>query len=275
MDSLIKLIRLEEDTFAYVCRDTDENNADIFKTELEEYIRKIKELVDSDFEAISDKKFFDLLSNIYDITLEEEDYLEMFSRLYNRDYSYATELKTDMIYKDRADEGHAKDYSWWQQLYQASYYVAIDSDCELDDNKVYTRDELLELSDKHSIVLMHENSDELDDLSGLSETEEYNPLRTADVRIESYSNNITQFALEHFDVFAQILREKYTRKVVIQDLINYMNLLVYDINQVINSAESKSKDYSGIGKLCKEWYLTSGVKEEVASLQRKLKENKN
>lgn len=58
-------ISLAEDTYAYIGRVSDEENAEEFKTKLQGYISILKEVVESDFDELTDRELFELLSKLY------------------------------------------------------------------------------------------------------------------------------------------------------------------------------------------------------------------
>lgn len=278
MDSNINYIKLYGDTFAYAGRGSNEENAEIFKNQLNEYITLIQKLADSNFDKLSDKELLDLLCEFYNIRLEEEDYLEMFSMLYGHEYYYATLIPTTMVFEDRAEEGHRRSFDYWNQKYQVYYYAAISEDYDIDaePGKVFTREEIIDLANNHDIVLMREHIEPYDrDEFDSFEEDEYDSVKTNDITIESYSDNISDFALEHIDVLGKILRKKFTRKLVLKDAYYHVQNLVYDIRQVLARVDSDDKDYAQTARLCKEWYESSIEKQTVMELQRVLGENKN
>ena len=59
MKSERKRMSLLEDTYAYFGRSSDEENAEEFKREVKEYIRTIKEIVEADFEKLTDKELYE------------------------------------------------------------------------------------------------------------------------------------------------------------------------------------------------------------------------
>ena len=63
----LRKVSLLEDTYAYTGRISNEENANIFKKRIENYIEALKKIVDADFDKLNDSELYDL---IYDYDYE-------------------------------------------------------------------------------------------------------------------------------------------------------------------------------------------------------------
>lgn len=269
MKSERKRMSLLEDTYAYIGRSSDEENAEAFKNEVKNYISTIKEIVEADFDGLTDKELSELLTKVYNIYLDDKDYLEILSKRYNKEYTHFYRIPTTLTFYDTKQEGQGINFSWWPQLYQIYYNVVATNDVNFDCNKIYTKDEIKEMVDTKDIVILKQESEEIMDNQEF-EKEEYEELSILDIDINDYGNNISQFIINNYQLFGEILRKKFTKKNVLNDMKKLINDLEDDINAIFYYANSNDTLNYNISRICKEWFDTSNDKKEYEFLQKKL-----
>ena len=264
-----KRMTLLEDTYAYIGRSSDEENAEEFKREVKNYISTINEIVEVDFDRLTDKELYELLTKVYNIYLDDKDYLEMLSKRYNKEYTRFYRIPTTFTFYDTKQEGHGINFSWWPQLYQIYYNVVATNDVNFECNKIYTKDEIKEMVDTKNIVILKQESEEIMNNPEF-EKEEYEELPILDIDINDYGNNISRFIINNYQLFGKRLREKFTKKNVLNDMKKLINDFQDDINAIFYYANSNDTINYNIARICKEWFDTSNDKKEYESLQKKL-----
>ena len=273
MKSERKRISLLEDTYAYIGRLSDEKNAEEFKKEVKGIISTINEIVEVDFDNSTDKELYELLTKVYNIYLDDKDYLEILSKINNKQYTHYYRIPTTITFYGTKQEGHGNNFSWWQQLYQVYYNVVATSDVNFDCNKIYTKDEMKEMVETKNIVILKQETAEITDYPEF-EKEEYEDLPILNIDINDYGNNLPEFIINNYQLFGELLRKKFTKQKVLKDMKKSINDLQYDINVLFNYANPNDTVYdtvySNIARICKEWFDTSSDKEEYESLQKKL-----
>ena len=75
-----KKVSLARDTYECVGLSSDSVNAQIFKNKIKEYISMLDEIIESNFDKLTNKELYELLSKIYCISFDEMDYLKMLSK---------------------------------------------------------------------------------------------------------------------------------------------------------------------------------------------------
>ena len=264
-------ISLAEDTYAYIGRASDEENAEEFKTKLQKYISILREVVESDFNKLTDKELYELLSKVYGISLDDEDYLKMLSMYNNKKYTFIHRIPTTMTFKDRANEGHGRDFSWWEQLYQVYYLAATSDTFEFDYNKTYSKEEIKKLTADKNIVLLKREEEAIDSIRG---QENYESIPTLDIDINEYGDNISKFVLDNYSLFGQLLRKRFTKKTVLNDMKKMIDELTEEMQEIFSDTKSSDPNYSGTARVCKEWFDSSAEKVEYQGIQKTLRQKK-
>lgn len=267
-------ISLAEDTYAYIGRASDEENAQEFKTRLQQYISILKEVVESNFDKLTDKELYELLSKVYGISLDEDDYLKMLSKFNNKQYTFIHRIPTTMTFTGRATEGHGRSFDWWDQLYQVYYLAATSNTFKFDYNKTYSKEEIKKLSADKSIALLKREEEAIDSNRDFIQ-EEYEPIPTLDIDIKGYGDNISSFVLDNYSLFGQLLRKRFTKKTVLKDMKKMIDDLTEEIQEIFSDTQSSVPNYSGTAKACKEWFDSSSEKTEYQSIQKILKQTNN
>ena len=264
-----KKVSLIENTYAYTGRVSNKENAEEFKRQIQKYISALKEIVEANFDTLSDKDLYKLLTKVYDIYLDKEDYLKIISKYNNKQYTSFHRIPTTITFYDTAKEGHGKNFSWWKQLYQVYYIAATSDDIEFDYNKIYSKEEIKKMLYVKNIVILQKETEPIEDNPNFKQ-EKFEPLPILDIDIKDYGNNMSQFVLNNFYLFGEVLREKFTRRKVLKDMKEFIEILNKEIKDVYSDAQSNEYIYSGIARICKDWFESSEEKKEYQSLQKKL-----
>ena len=262
-------IKLMEETYAYAGRASDEENAEEFKTQIKKYISILKEVIESDFDKLDDKALYELLTKIYDIRIDEKDYLNILSKYNNKKYTRFCTLPTSITFYDTKTEGRGTNhFDFWEQLYQVCYVVAISDDFKYDYNKTYSKEEIKKFITDKSIIILKEKSRDIDD-SLCPVKEEYEVIPSLRIDIYDYGHN--KFILNNLNLLGDILREKFTKKKVLKDVRKTINDLNDEMKSIFDDTQLNDYYYSGIAKVCKEWYGSSEEKAEYEELQKQVK----
>ena len=264
-----KRVCLIEDVYAYAGRASDEENVKTFKTEIQKYINILKDIIETDFKCLTDKELYELLSKIYSISLDKEDYLKMLSKYNNKNYTFIYKMPTTMTFEDIITEYDAGHFDSSIQLFQVYYVIAASDNFKFDYNKVYSKEEIRDLLLNKNIVILNESSEAV--YVGESFVQEkYKSIPTLDINIEPYGDNISQFVLNNFSLFGKLLRKKINKKIVLKDIKEIINDLNVEIQDIISDAQSNKILYSDTAKMCKDWYESSEEKREYQNIQKKL-----
>lgn len=274
MDAERIRISLVEDTYAYIGRASNEENAKEFKTRLQQYISILKEVIESDFDKLTDKELYELLSKVYGISLDEDDYLKMLSKLNNKQYTFIHRIPTTMTFTSRATEGHGRSFDWWDQLYQVYYLAATSNTFKFDYNKTYSKEEIKKLSADKSIALLKREEEAIDSNRDFIQ-EDYEPIPTLDIDIKGYGDNISSFVLDNYILFGQLLRKRFTKKTVLKDMRKMIDELTEEMQEIFSDTKSSNPLYSGTSRVCKEWFDSSSEKTEYQGIQKILKQTNN
>lgn len=259
-----KKIKLADDTFAYIGRASNLENVNVFKNELSNYIKILNDIIEIDFNKINDKELYILLSKVYDISLDENDFLELLSKCYNKQYNYIGTIKTDMVYTDIKTEGYGNGFSWWRQSNQVNYKAAISGGYKYDYNKIHSKAEIKKLVLEKKIVIFSIETYPIKELK--SNFEKYESIPMIDI-----TNDVnSKFIQENYSLFGKLLRKKITKKRVLLDVKKQINDINYDLDTIFKQTPYSSNDYLEIGKLCSDWFVSSNEGKEYQNILKKL-----
>ena len=268
-------ITLREDTYAYIYRKSEQEIFEIFKNTLKKYINIINDLVNKEFKKLSDQEFYDLLCKVYSISLTEEDYLKILSKRNNKKYNRFTEIGTCMTFNDTATEGRVKNFSYWKQLYQVRYIVAVSEDINIEYDSILRKKDIKKMVEDKSIVIVERKTIPINNKLNINETVENIP----SIKLNhSYSNSTygrmtgSIYKDDNFPIIISMLRRKFTKKRILKDMKDYVEELQDEMEIVLSYSQS-GYTYSEVSKLCNEWYAKSEEKEKLNILQRKINNN--
>ena len=176
-----------------------------------------------------------------------------------------------MIFVGKASEGHGRSFDCWIQDYQIYYLVVASEEFDFDYNKIYSIAEINELVSNKTIMLLKEDSEAIDDYVEFA-MEGYQSLETLDINITGYSDNISKFINDNYSLFGDLLRKKFPKEKVLDDMKGLIEELDDEINNVFFSSNNPSDYlYFETSKKCKEWYELSSEKEEYQNIKKRLK----
>ena len=270
-----KSITLTEDTYAYIYRTSGQEIFETFRDALKKYINIIDDLVNNDLRKLSDEEFYDLLCKVYSISLTEEDYLKILSKKYNKKYNRFTEIGTFMTFNDIATEGHGRDFSWWEQLYQVRYIAAVSEDTEIEYDSVLRKKDIKKMVEDRSIVIVEIKSRPINNKLNINEKFENIP----SIKLNCCYSNVPYGRMtssiykdDNFSIVISMLRKKFTKKRILKDMKDYIEELRTEMEIVLSNSQ-QGYPCSEVSKLCNEWYDKSEEKEKINILQRKVNEN--
>lgn len=266
-----KKISLARDTYECIGLSSDPENALIFKTKIKEYISILNEIIESNFDRLTDKNLYELLSKIYCISFDEMDYLKILSKHNNKKYTHIHKLPTTMVFSDIATEGHGKSFDWWNEFYQVYYVAATSDQFKFDHNKTYSKKEIKKLLSDKSIVVLKCDKKEIDDNQNFVQ-EDYEPISPLNINSENYIDNASTFISDNYG--GKLIRKKLTKKVVLKDIKKIINILNNEIEDILSNAKSQDPYYLGTSIICKEWFESSEEKKKYQNIKKTLKKIK-
>lgn len=250
-------ISLQEKTFENIYRDSNKENAQKFKLYLKTIISDIKEVMDADFNLLSDQELYILLNKIYNISFDEDDYLKMLSEKYKKNYVCSTNIATTMTFQGIKTEGQGKTFDYWSQLFQVHFKIIATQDVKITD-KPFTKNELKKLIENKSILILSEYEIPIEEIT--FEKEEY----------ENFPLLETSTWIDNVRCYGKLLRQHISKKDVLKDLRILLYELEIELNSVFQGENATCVDYPEIAGLCKEWFDKSEVKKEYLWLKREL-----
>lgn len=266
-------ISLVEDIYAYWNRASEKDIFNMFKEKVHKYINTVNSIVNTDFEKLSDEEFYDLLCNLYSINLTEMDYLKILSQVNNKKYNRFTEIGTYMTFPGTVTEGHGHDFSWWEQLYQVKYIIAVSEDINIEYDSIFSKEDIKSMIENKNIVIVNNTSVPLDLHNNPNfKQEEVETLPSIHL---NFSRTFDEFdgtisKKFNFPIVASMLRRKFTKKKVLDDMRNYIDKLQAQINEVLSYFQHNQSVYIEIFKLCSTWFENSEEKQVYNSLVKKL-----
>ena len=124
--------------------------------QVENYMNMFQKIAEADLNQLSDEEYYQLLTQIYSITLDKKDYLEIFSELYKKEYTNFYLIATKMTLEDTETTGYHHSFDWWKQLYQVYYIIAATS--KMAENKNFSKNEMKKMLQNNEIVILCEKT---------------------------------------------------------------------------------------------------------------------
>ncbi|MBR5227246.1 MAG: hypothetical protein IKV94_01225 [Clostridia bacterium] len=258
-------INLTAEAYVYVGRCEAEEILKIFKEELRKYIYIIKRFAVEDLKKLSDDEFWELVKEVYSVKLLERDYLKLLSKKYKKEYYKFVEINTSMVYEQTETEGKGKNFSWWQQLYQVRYVVAVSSECKVSYGDLFTKAEIEEKVQNNDIVLVRLQCEPLNGTISF-EKENFQEFEITELGVFNYEGKIFGYVEknENFHSVISLLRRALNKKRIRKDMADIIEELKFRIHEIITD---KFVDYySEISRMCNDWYELSQEKKEVEAL---------
>ena len=265
MKAEIKKPNLLEDTYDYIDMKNINASLNAFQRQVESYMNILNEIIDADFDNLTDHELYELLTKVYDIFLEEEDYLKMLSSYNHKNYIFSHKIETTIItYNLQAD-----DESSPLEIYQVYYTVAVASGFRFRASKKYSQEELKKLIDSKKIVILGQELISIVNDQDLT-NKESNLLPTLNINIRNRSSNMSEFVNNNFELFGELLRKKFPKRIVLKDMQQIVKNLSEQIQKIL--AERNSEDYlfKELGIMCHKWFTTNKSKE-YQNIKRRLR----
>lgn len=242
-----------ENIYDYLYRINNDEIIERFKIIVNEYFNIINKLLEVDIDDLSDEDFYKLLTKFYDINLDSDDYLEILSQYNDKKYVNYGIIPTNMTFYDIVSEGHGKNFSWWEEELQACYHVAYSDNFKIDMDRLYTKDEIKELVSNKEIVILKEEDIPLTYNDNFT-YDKYEFIPSLNIDISYYSNNMSQFLINNFNLFGKILRKNFTNKKILSDIKKSMYVFKKEIEEVILYLKSDKLINSQVGIACENWF---------------------
>ena len=106
------------------------------------------------FNSLSNMAFFESFRMFYRVPVDKVKQ-DILTSMFKKPKKYV--IKSNDIIENLESEGHGRDFSWWREHYRAEYVVYAE-DGSLDENKVYTKQEIKELAESKKIIVMGKQS---------------------------------------------------------------------------------------------------------------------
>lgn len=126
------------------------------KKEYERLLRvknKFEELI-KNYDNLSNMEFFEMFRTFYRVPVDKIKQ-DILTSMFKSPKKYT--IKSNDIIENLESEGHGRDFSWWTEHFRAEYIVFAEEGC-LDENKVYTKQEIKELAESKKIIVMGKQS---------------------------------------------------------------------------------------------------------------------
>lgn len=233
----------------------------------------IKRMMEVEFKNLSNEEFYDLISNFYKVYITKKEILDIVSKVSGVRYDKFERLKSRMAFKSLVTEGHGRDFSWWEETYEASWCVATLEGFKLDPEYNYSKEEIRELVRNKKIVSFGRYAHDVGfDPELPYEKEELEKIEIPEVKLEYDNvedfvewNNIfklddlkpgdTDFSKSVQSVAVSLLRRRLNKKRVLKDcssIIAFLDENIHMIDDVVENGyymdEGKKDEYLGISQ---------------------------
>lgn len=267
-------ISLHDNTYACANNLSNTENITKFKKQVRKYISILNKIIEADFDKITDKNLYNLLTKVYSIKLTEEDYLEMFSISNGKKYSKIRQIPTTQTFYERNAIGHGNCFDWNIQLYQIFYVVAISDEMKFDYNKTYSKAEIKKLASEKTIVILKEKTMPIEENTNFNQ-EKYEVMPSLDIEIKSSEYNISNYVMKNFSLFGNLLRKEFKKKNVLKDIKELLDAIQNDMERIFSHTDSQDWCYAQIATRCKNWFDSSNEKCEYQNLQKRIRHKIN
>ncbi len=220
---------------AYVDLDVgNQINFNTFKNGIEEllYRTEICSKLISNIDKYSDEEFYNLLlSFAYIKEWDENDYYNVLGLAYNLKFIGDTVIKTSMHYNVQKSEGHGNNFSWWDEDMGIDLKVLYTEGFEVDEDHVYTVDEIKKLLDDKKIIILCEEERDFDFDEDSYEHEEYFMF---DYAYEDYNIYFEFFGEEgkYYKYTLKYIRSMVGKKELLKIYKEYLNYSIKEINEI-------------------------------------------
>ena len=201
------------------------------------------------------------------------DYYILLSKINHQKFSEFKRIEANMTYNGFAQEGHGRDFSYWEETYRVCYIIAV-KDGTVIDEKIYSYEELNNMINNMEIVIIKGYTKPVgkkndDDIS-------YKPLPILDLGIDNYSEYDMSGGVykdKYFDERVSIIKKRISKKKLLKDIKQCILELQRDIWDVTHRQEKTTNGWelSNYSRLINEYYENSENKELLDNIYTKLK----
>lgn len=228
---------------------TNKERLSLFRDEMKKHLANLKELIETKPDELSGEEFYKRMFQIYSIILESNDYLEIISRLYGRNYNSIWNMDTNMIL---SNQSKGTDLGCWRQYKRISLNVAKARKMMtyLPKRKGfvegYTKEEIQRLLANGDIIILKENDNIIEsEFSFPSEKYEQFPSLDLDVTDNNYDGTKT-FISDNYELIGALLQEKLSKRRMFTDAKKLAISVDQDVDKLLTA-----KDNSGrVAKVC-------------------------
>lgn len=187
------------------------------------YLNKVSTLTEliCNRKNLTDRQFFNDLQNVFDVTLDNNDILNILSTSYKKKFIGFKTITTSMVSTVTHSEGFGHSFDWWEGDVQTIYKVAYTEDANITD-RIYTVSDIKTLLKENRIVIVNEDVADCD--NKLEKEEEYHHFKV--INIENFLFESSQF----YDASTKYIRSKIKTKKLMEYLGNYLDELLSEID---------------------------------------------
>ena len=194
----------------------DSTNVDRFHNLLRKQDQRLKRMYNADLEKMNDNEYSAFVRNYYNITLDKDEYIDIYNETDNKEYNYYADFKTNTYTEipifTRNEGIHSP---WVLDNAKISYEVLLDKKIPFDGNKEYSLEELDKLIQDRNIILLdvkYHVEDEIDN----------NHIYVDRIYPIQFLENCYNTDSRYFKVFINKMRLILTNKRKLEDLKNYL-----------------------------------------------------
>lgn len=210
-------------------------NRDIHDLSIENsynYIKEVLNLLEEKYSNIDPNRLFNVIKRLYNITLDDNDYLEYVNYTTNKNYDKVVDVKTSYVFSDIQSEGHGRDFSWWTVKYRLLFKAVTTKDFNA--KKVYSYEELKELVDTDKVVLVNRLTKEVSDTSRVKQDERF--LNLKHLAKNNYEVNVNDIdpKNECFIYFMNQFRKNKNKTQLFRDVKSFAFYIKEDVEHLLN-----------------------------------------
>lgn len=238
----------------------------VFRHEITRTIESLEDVLQSNLDDLDGAKIYEKLEKAFEIHIEDDDYLEMFSKKNGREYIACTDIATSaafkVIFEPKVD-------------WMLSFRALVAEGVELE-NRPYSLAELEEMVSKKDIVLLHNIPEEISDDSTENITyftrEQYQRLHCYEL-YEEWPLNRERFIDANPELFKGAFKKSITRSKLIGCAKDVLEELEEEVKDVLEADPIDEND-SEVIRVCSEWYNEFSQGNEFVQLTKALTNEK-
>lgn len=253
MKLTLKKIRLKEITLEDISTNSNQCDVQKFIDYLEEHLRKANDLLDCKIESLSDIELYKKLKEIYDFTIDKNDYLRVLSKTYGKHYTDFILIRTNMV----DDDGN-------NIMYQTA---AVPSKLYLD-KSILDLNSIRNLTKKNDLLIVKKHMVKFD----TTRKEKYENHQFVDIDVTDCNLNEDS---ELFLKFIELIKKDILVKDILYDIKLYIEELMFQAKSItVLSKDKENLELALIGERYKK-ALNNYFDEQSISKKRKISVRKH